>query len=97
MSKLKMNISFVYLRDDEPIAIRIIPSSWSDPQMYHVLKEYGEYEQTEYLGLFDRNQISEKFMIEIPEQFDLSEIIKTNPNDYTLCCLLREIESNLNC
>jgi len=95
MSKLKMDISFVTWIDDDPIAIRFIPSGWCNPRMYHALKEYGDYEDTQYLGLFDRDQIRENFLVDIPEEFDLSSIIKNNPNDYELGTKLRKIHNQI--
>lgn len=39
--------------DGEPISIRIIESGWQDhgKPMYHVLSEYGAYEETSYSHL----------------------------------------------
>ncbi len=53
-----------YYPDEEPIAIRIIKSGWEN--QYHVLVEFGDFEQTDYYHL-TAEQILEKFGIpELP-------------------------------
>jgi len=44
--------------DGEPISVRILESGWHN--MYHVLTEYGAYEETSYSHL-DKEQLLERF------------------------------------
>jgi hypothetical protein len=55
--------SFTFSPDnDEPIAVRILESSW--PGLYHVLVEFGDYSQTDYHHL-SAEQILEKYGIDL--------------------------------
>jgi hypothetical protein len=78
--------------DDEPYAVRIIPSGWSQPRQYHIIHEYGDMEQSEYAGLMTLEQIKEKFNIDIDlEESSLKFISRKQPNDQLLGRELREI------
>jgi hypothetical protein len=48
----------LYPTDEEPISVRILESGWNN--MYHVLTEYGAYEETSYSHL-DKDQLLERF------------------------------------
>jgi hypothetical protein len=77
-----MESSISIYADNEPIAVRILRAGWTKPQTYHVLIEFGDTEDTEYKGLFDSEQIKEKFGIEVnKEDFNLNEKSKSIPND----------------
>lgn len=88
-----MDISYCKHLDDLT-AIRFIPSSWSQPHLFHVLKEYGDYDDTEYLGLFDTAQIYAQFQLNL-EDCDLSGLIKKTPNDASLGGALRKLNNKL--
>jgi len=78
--------------DNEPIAVRILRSGWSKPQTYHVLMEFGDIGDTEYKGLFNSEQIKEKFGIEVnKEDLNLNEKSKTIHNDQELGKEIRRI------
>jgi hypothetical protein len=67
---------------DEPIQIHIIKSGWSKPQMFHVLVEFGDIEQTDY-HFMTKEQIKERWDLEFNE-VDFVNIIKESPNDMEL-------------
>jgi len=77
----------IWLTSD-PIGIKIIPSGWTDPRMYHVLVEWGDRDETDYHFL-DAAQIKDRMDIDIAEQDFFSYIVtmedlKQMPNDYEL-------------
>ena len=77
----------------EPIGIKIIPSGWTDPRMYHVLVEWGDRDETDYHFL-DADQIKEQMDIDISEKDFVSYIVTTEellniPNDYDLGSTIR--------
>lgn len=81
-AKAFMENSVSIYADNEPIAVRILRAGWTKPQTYHVLIEFGDTEDTEYKGLFNAEQIKEKFGIEVDkEDFNLNEKSKSIPND----------------
>ena len=72
----------------EPLGIRIIPSGWTNPRMYHVLVEWGDRDETDYHFL-DADQIKDRMDIDINEKDFYSYIVtmedlKQTPNDYEL-------------
>lgn len=91
-SDINFSINFI----DEPWAIRIIKSGWTKPQMYHVIFETGDYEQSDYLGLKTEIEIKEKWGIELPDpkSLNLNLAIKENPNDSDLGDKLRILIRN---
>jgi hypothetical protein len=84
---------------DEPFVIRFIPSGWSSPRTYHVIREYGDMEQSDYVGLMDANQIKERYGFEADlesvEDFSLPAQVRNNPNDQTLGRVIRNHVNNL--
>jgi len=77
----------------EPIGIKIIPSGWTDPRMYHVLVEWGDTNETDYHFL-DADQIKEQMGIDISENDFVSYIVTNdelleNSNDYDLGSKIR--------
>ena len=82
-----LNMS-VYLKD-EPIAIRIIKSGWEN--QFHVLTEFGDFEQTDYVGLMTRNQIREKYNIRVADSESLTSYTNRLPNDVELGKTIRTI------
>lgn len=72
---------------DEPMQIHVVKSGWSRPQMYHVLVEFGDMEQTDY-HFMDSDQIKERFGVEVDLK-TLDEMIKDHPNDMELGNTLR--------
>jgi len=84
-AKTFMESSISIYADNEPIAVRILRAGWTKPQTYHVLIEFGDIGDTEYKGLFDSEQIKEKFGLDLEkEDFNLNEKAKTIPNDQEL-------------
>jgi len=84
-AKTFMESSISIYADNEPIAVRILRAGWTKPQRYHVLIEFGDTGDTEYKGLFDSEQIKEKFGLDLEkEDFNLNEKAKTIPNDQEL-------------
>ena len=80
-----MESSISIYADNEPIAVRILCAGWTKPQTYHVLMEFGDTGDTEYKGLFDSEQIKEKFGLDLEkEDFNINEKSKTIPNDQEL-------------
>ena len=78
---------------DDPIGIKIIPSGWTDPRMYHVLVEWGDRDETDYHFL-DADQIKEQMDIDISEKDFVSYIVShdeliSTPNDYDLGSKIR--------
>jgi len=67
---------------DEPIQMHIVKSGWGKPQMYHVLVEFGDMEQTDY-HFMSKEQIKERWELEFDE-VDFVEMIKEYPNDMEL-------------
>lgn len=76
--------------EEDPIQLHIIWSGWSKPQMYHVIVEYGDYEQSEYFFL-DAEQIKDRFQIDIPNMKSFSNILKECPNDMELGKAIRNL------
>lgn len=75
--------------EDEPIQFHIIKSGWGNPQMFHVLFEFGDYEQTDY-HFMSKEQIKERFDIEFNE-IDFVETVKEFSNDMELGKKIRSI------
>lgn len=73
---------------DDPIAVKIIPSGWSNPQMYHVIVEWGDMDQADH-HLLDADQIKEQMGIEVNEEDFAATVISKkfvnqHPNNYDL-------------
>jgi hypothetical protein len=87
-----------FYEKEEPLAIHIIKSGWSKPQLYHVLVEFGDMMETTYHTL-EAEQIAEKFGINIEDSFkDLpvvfrKSILRQKPNDSDLG---KYIRANIN-
>ena len=78
--------------NEEPIAIRIIPSGWST--YYHVLIEYGDFEQVDHF-LLTAEQLMERYDIDIAslekeEVIINAEDIKSHANDTDLGIHIRK-------
>lgn len=78
---------------NDPIGIKIIPSGWTNPRMYHVLVEWGDREETDYHFL-DADQIKAQMDIDINEKDFVSYIVTMEdlqqmPNDYELGSKIR--------
>ena len=87
-----MESSISIYANDEPIAVRILRAGWTKPQTYHVLIEFGDIGDTEYKGLFNVEQIKEKFGVEVDkEDFNLNEKSKLIPNDHDFGKEMRRI------
>lgn len=87
----KIQKSFAYSGGDqngEPIGIHIIRSGWNNPIMYHVLLEFGDYDTTDH-HLLTKEQIKEKWNIELEDEVNFSELIMSTPNDMELGKLVR--------
>lgn len=83
-----------FYEEGEPLAIHVVKSGWSSPQLYHVLVEFGDRMETTYHTL-EAGQISTMFGINIEDSFkDLpvvfrKSVIKQNPNDSDLGKFIR--------
>jgi hypothetical protein len=76
---------------DEPFVVRFISSGWSSPRTYHVIREFGDMEQSDYVGLLDAKQISERYGFDIDlEESALHKMVRNHPNDQSLGKVLRE-------
>lgn len=86
----KIHKAFAYSGGDisEPIGIHIIKSGWCNPQLYHVLIEFGDMDQTDHY-LLSKEQIQEKWNLEFDEYLNFSEIVKSIPNDQELGKFIR--------
>jgi hypothetical protein len=67
---------------DEPFQMHIVKSGWGKPQMYHVLVEFGDMEQTDY-HFMSKEQIKKRWGLEFDE-VDFVEMVKEYPNDMEL-------------
>ena len=83
------NLFYINGTTDEPMQFHIIKSGWGNPQMFHVLIEFGDMEQTDY-HFMSKEQIKESFDIEFTE-IDFVEIVKEFPNDTELGEKIRSI------
>jgi hypothetical protein len=88
--------------DDEPMAVRILKSGWSDhgKPMYHILTEYGPYEETSYSHLTE-SQLIERFpeFQEILDNYYQDVVVESKvlwkcPNDGELGKAVRSIMSS---
>jgi hypothetical protein len=82
----KIERSFAYSGGDqngEPIAIHIIKSNWTNPDLYHVIIEFGDYDSADH-HLLSKEQIQEKFGIELGEDSDFGKMVHNMPNDMEL-------------
>jgi hypothetical protein len=92
MSKGLSHVSWTLGVDGEPIAVRILESGWREQgrPMYHVLTEYGDYEETSYSHLteeqlLDRFPAFQKILDQMFRDIVVTEsVIKSIPNDATL-------------
>lgn len=92
----KIKKTFAYSGGDqfEPIGIHIIESGWSNPVLYHVLIEFGDYDTADH-HLMTKEQIKEKWNLDFEDNLNFSELIRTTPNDQELGKLIR-LEYNKN-
>jgi hypothetical protein len=76
--------------------IKIIATSWNDPQTYHVIGEDGEFDSTSYLGEYTKEMIKQVYEIDIDAIEDpIYKIIKENPNDHDLGKKIRSLYNSL--
>ena len=71
---------------DEPIGITIVNSGWRG--MYHVIIEFGEYEDFSH-KLMDLHDIERAYELKI-EDIDMKELSFKYPNDHDLGKLIRD-------
>lgn len=92
MTKGKVQVCWNLCPDDEPIAVKIIEAGWKDQgeKTYHVLTEWGSYEETSY-SFLNYSQLLERFpdFEQITSQLYKDVVIDglviaTLPNDATL-------------
>ncbi len=57
------SVSLTFYEKDEPLAVHILRSGWSNPQLYHVLVEFGDRMETT-VHLLEASQIKELFSID---------------------------------
>lgn len=79
-SKASLELSITLSTPEEPIAIRIVPSGWSEPRTFHVITEYGDMEQSEYHGMLTAQQIKDRYDLVIDDSI-MDMQIKTLHND----------------
>jgi hypothetical protein len=88
MSKGRSHVSWTLGVNDEPIAVRILESGWRN--MYHVITEYGDYEESVYSHLskeelLEKYPIFQKILDQMFQDIVVTEtVIKSIPNDATL-------------
>lgn len=81
---------------DEPFVIRFISSGWSSPRLFHVIREFGDMEQSDYVGTMSAEQIKERYGFDIDlENSSLKRIALDIPNDQTLGREIRNIVNSL--
>ena len=66
--------SLTFYEKDEPLCIHILRSGWSNPQLYHVLVEFGDRMETTYHTL-EAPQIQEMFNIDVNKSFENTPIV----------------------
>ena len=77
---------------ENPTCVKIIPTSWSNPQTYHVIGEDGEFDKTEYHGEYTKELIKQVYEIDIDAIEDpIYQIIRENPNDQDLGKKIRKL------
>ena len=82
-AKASLDLSITLSTPEEPIAIRIIRSGWCEPQTYHTIIEYGDMEQSDYLGMLTAQQIKDRYDLVIDDSI-MNMQIKTLHNDQEL-------------
>jgi hypothetical protein len=88
---LTPHIALQLAYDEEPYVVRFIRSGWSNPRLYHVIIEYGDMDQSEYVGTIDASQIKKRFNVDIDLENDsLKNIVRNQPNDQLLGQELRD-------
>ncbi len=81
---------------ENPICLKFIPSSWGDPQTYHVIGEDGEYDKTEYHGEYTKEMIKQVYEIDVDAIEDpISQIIRETPNDQDLGKKIRSLYNSV--
>jgi hypothetical protein len=89
-------ISLSVYHEDEPYAIRFVKSGWGSPDLYHVIREFGDMDNSEYVGTRSSEQIKMEFGIDVNIQnSSLFKIIRSEPNDQSLGKKLRETINSL--
>jgi hypothetical protein len=53
-----------YIDTQNIVGLKIIKSGWSEPQLYHCILEWGEYEDCNY-HLYTKEEIKEKYNIDL--------------------------------
>jgi len=81
---------------DEPLCIHVLKSGWSNPQLYHVLVEFGDRMETTYHAM-EANQILEMFSINVENSYRNTpyvirkDAVNKLPNDNELGKHLRSL------
>jgi hypothetical protein len=79
---------------ENPSCVKIIPSSWTSPQTYHVIGE--DPDSAEYHGEYTKEMINQVYEIDIDSIEDpISQIIRENPNDQDLGKEIRILYNSL--
>ena len=92
-SRAEISVS-VYFKE-EPVAFRFVRSGWTNPTMYHVILEHGDFESADYKGLMSEEQIKETYGIEISGNLDIKDLVKQFPNNMELGNAIRSISNKL--
>jgi hypothetical protein len=88
-------ISISAYAKDEPIAYRIVRSGWSKPAKFHVLIEFGDYDDTTYKGLMTSEQIKDELGFIVIEDTNIKSYTVKHPNDMEFGKAIRTVANNL--
>lgn len=81
---------------ENPTCVKVIPTSWTNPNTYHVITEDGEFSKSEYLGEHTKEELMKYYSIDIDSIGDpISEILKRTPNDQDLGKKIRSIYNSI--
>jgi len=94
--QIRPEISVAVYHEEEPYAIRFVKSGWGNPDLYHVIREFGDMDNSEYVGTLSIEQIQDQFRIDVTIQnASLLNIIRSEPNDQSLGRKIRETINSL--
>ena len=87
--KVKPIFAFAGGVEGEPIGITIVPSGWVNPQMYHVIVEFGDSDDWN-THFMTADQILQRFGIEVPD-VNLRKLSIDEPNDMSFGKAIRNL------
>ncbi len=96
MNKTKVFVAITRINGESSSNIICVPSTWNDPQTFHIITEDEEFNRSKYEGEFTSAQVYERFDIKINENFvSISNILAETPNDQELGKKIRNLHNNL--